>query len=203
MLQTAFSVLGSDVSWLELAAFLSALACVVLNVLEIHWGWPLSIGSSLLYGWLFAANRLYGEAALQVLFVLLSAWGWWQWLYGRAASARADGNSGPALRIRRMGARFGWALVAWVVLWPACAVLLAQATDSDVPWLDAGATAGSVVGQVLLGRKLIENWLVWIAVNLGSVGLFAYKGLALTALLYAIFAVLAVAGWWRWRRLAG
>jgi nicotinamide mononucleotide transporter len=68
-----------------------------------------------------------------------------------------------------------------------------------VPYLDALPTAGSVAGQFLLGRKLIENWLVWLAVNVFSVGLFAYKGLWLTALLYALFAALSVAGWRAWR----
>jgi nicotinamide mononucleotide transporter len=72
-----------------------------------------------------------------------------------------------------------------------------------VPYLDALPTAGSVAGQFLLGRKLIENWLVWLAVNLFSIGLFAVKGLWLTALLYALFALLSIAGWRAWRaRLA-
>jgi nicotinamide mononucleotide transporter len=62
---------------------------------------------------------------------------------------------------------------------------------------------GSVIGQILLGRKYVDNWPVWVVVNVASVGLFAYKGLWLTALLYVIFAALAVAGWVRWERVAG
>ena len=77
--------------------------------------------------------------------------------------------------------------------------MLHHHTDSDVPYLDALPTVGSVAGQFLLGRKLIENWLVWLAVNVFSVGLFAIKGLWLTALLYAVFAVLSVVGWQAWR----
>jgi nicotinamide mononucleotide transporter len=75
-------------------------------------------------------------------------------------------------------------------------------TDSDVPWLDALPTVASVTGQVLLGLKRVENWPVWLAVNLFSVGLFAYKGLWLTTLLYAVFAALSVIGWRAWRRRA-
>ena len=73
-------------------------------------------------------------------------------------------------------------------------------TDSDVPWADGFVTAGSVVGTVLLARKFVENWLVWLVVNAVSVALFAYKALYLTAVLYVIFFALAVWGWVGWRQ---
>ena len=71
-----------------------------------------------------------------------------------------------------------------------------------MPWWDAFPTAASVLGQWLLGRKYLENWLAWIVVNVVSVGLFAYKGLWLTVILYTIFIVMSVFGWRAWRRLA-
>ena len=73
-----------------------------------------------------------------------------------------------------------------------------SATDSDVPWLDALPTVGSLAGQFLLGRKWVENWPVWVAVNVVSVGLFAIKGLWLTVVLYAVFVLPSVAGWRAW-----
>jgi nicotinamide mononucleotide transporter len=85
--------------------------------------------------------------------------------------------------------------------WPLLGALLHRATDSDVPYLDALPTVASVTGQLLLGRKLVENWAVWVGVNLFSIGLFAYKGLWLTVLLYAVFTVLAVVGWRAWREM--
>ena len=94
------------------------------------------------------------------------------------------------------------AAAATLAAWPAVALLLDHGTDSDVPWLDALPTVASVTGQILLGRKLVENWPVWLAVNVVSVGLFAYKGLWLTVVLYAIFAVLSVVGWRAWSRVA-
>ena len=159
-------------------------------------GWPLAIASSLLYGLLFADSRLYGEASLQLFFVAVAIWGWWQWL-------RATGVDGARLRVRSLGwrSRAGVA-AATLAAWPAVALLLDHATDSDVPWLDALPTVASVTGQILLGRKLVENWPVWLAVNVVSVGLFAYKGLWLTVVLYAIFAVLSVVGWRAWSRVA-
>ena len=93
-------------------------------------------------------------------------------------------------------------LAALALAWPALALFLRHYTDSDVPWFDAFPTAGSLVGQWLLGRKYIENWAAWLGVNLVSVGLFAFKGLWLTVLLYALFVLLSVIGWRAWRRLA-
>ena len=193
MLETAFTLLGTGVTWLELIAFVLALANIACNVFEIHWGWPLTIVASLLYAWLFYASKLYGEAGVNVFFAVAAVWGWWQWLHGhRAASA------GP-LRIARLD-RQGLlvATVAWLLLWLACALLLRSITDSDVPWADGFVTAGSIVGTVLLGRKFIENWPLWIVVNAASVALFAYKGLHLTVVLYVIFFLLAIWGWRAW-----
>ncbi len=97
----------------------------------------------------------------------------------------------------------GWRLLAAVALsWPALGAFLRQATDTDVPWWDALPTAGSLAGQWLLGRKYVENWPVWVAVNAVSVGLFAWKGLWLTVVLYALFLLMALWGWRAWQQLA-
>ncbi|MEK9720128.1 MAG: nicotinamide riboside transporter PnuC [Quisquiliibacterium sp.] len=202
MLESAFELLGSQVTWLELLAFIGALGCVILSVLEIHWGWLLAIVSSILYGFLFAASRLYGEAALQVFFVVVAAWGWWQWLFGRR-SGQERIASGQGLRVAWLSpaGRRG-SVAAWLGGWLLLGMALKRYTDSDVPWFDAFPTAGSLVGQLLLARKFIENWVIWTIVNLASVVLFAYKELWLTALLYLLFAGLAVVGWQRWRRQA-
>lgn len=182
---------------LELLAVVLALAMVVCNIREIHWGWPLAIASSALYFFIFWDAKLYGDASLQVFFAVLALWGWFQWLRG----VRPDGS---ALKVARLPPR-GLALTvgAAALLWPAAGWFLDTWTDTDVPWWDAFPTAVSLVGQVLLARKYIENWPVWIVVNTVSVGLFAYKGLWLTAGLYTLFIALSVAGWRAWsRRLA-
>ncbi len=192
----AFSVWSSPVTWLEIVAFWLGVAMVLANMRVDPIGWPLAIASSLLYALLFADSKLYGEASLQIFFVAVALWGWWQWLRGRAAD-------GQALRVGSMSARSrGLAAAATLAAWPLLALGLKHATDSTVPWLDALPTVGSVTATVLLGRKRVENWPLWVAVNVFSIGLFAYKGLWLTVLLYAVFAVLAVAGWREWTRLA-
>lgn len=131
-----------------------------------------------------------------IFFVAVAFWGWWQWLRGRA-------EDGGALRVRALSARGRTELAGTVLLvWPLLATLLHRFTDTDVPWWDALPTTGSVAGQWLLGRKYVENWPVWVAVNVISMGLFAWKGLWLTVLLYGLFAVLALVGWRAWRKMA-
>ncbi|WP_374676249.1 nicotinamide riboside transporter PnuC [Ideonella sp.] len=193
----AFTLWGSPATWLEVVAFVLALGMVGCNLRVHPLAWPLAMVSSLLYGLLFLHSRLYGEAGLQLVFIAAAAWGWWQWLRGR-------GGDGTALRVHRLGRRERLMTLAFVFgTWPLLAAVLQRFTDSDVAYLDALPTVGSLAGQVLLGRKAIENWAVWLAVNVFSVALFASKGLWLTVALYALFAVLSVVGWRAWAALEG
>lgn len=195
MTDPLFRLLSSPVSLLELLAFALALWMVACNLRVNPLAWPLAMISSAMYGWLFLESRLYGEASLQLLFIVVAAWGWRQWLAGR-------GSDGQPLRVHRLRSRQRLlVLAATLAAWPLLALLLRHATDSDVPWLDALPTVGSIAGQILLGRKLVENWPTWLAVNLVSIALFAHKGLWLTVLLYALFAALSVVGWRSWQRL--
>jgi nicotinamide mononucleotide transporter len=192
----AFTLWASPASWLELVALVLSLVMVRLNMRVNPLAWPLAIAASLLYFLVFWDSRLYGEASLQIFFAVVALWGWWQWLRGTQ-------DDGGALRVRALSRRAAiGCFVALALAWPALAVFLYQHTDSDVPWFDAFPTAASLVGQWLLGRKYIENWPAWLVVNVVSVALFAFKGLWLTVLLYAVFVVLSAIGWQAWRRLA-
>ena len=105
--------------------------------------------------------------------------------------------------MRTLGTQGRWvALAALLVAWPALGLFLKHFTDTDVPWWDAFPTAASLVGQWLLGRKYVENWPTWVVVNVASIGLFAYKALWLTVILYTAFVALSFVGWRAWRRLA-
>lgn len=206
MLDTAFTLLGTAVTWLELIAFVLAIANIACNVSEIHWAWPLTFITSLLYAWLFFASQLYGEAGVNIFFATSAIWGWLQWLRGvRPTQDSAKESTPPApLAVASLDAQ-GWrtTLLAWALLWAACSVLLHAITDSNVPIIDGFVTAGSLVGTILLGRKYIENWPLWLIVNAVSIALFVYKDLHLTAILYALFMGLAIWGWrvW-WHKLA-
>ncbi|MBV8625833.1 MAG: nicotinamide mononucleotide transporter [Herbaspirillum sp.] len=189
---TPLTLFGLSTTPLELVSFLLAVLTVWLNIRQNHWAWLFSITSSLLYAAVFADARLYGDAGLQFVFVAVSIWGWYQWLRG--------GEQHRPLQVSTL-ARRGWVMLlgAWLAGWGVLSWFLQRFTDTDVPHMDAFLTAGSLVGQFLLSRKKRENWLVWIAVDVLYVGLYVYKHLALTAMLYALFVVMAVAGWRRWR----
>jgi nicotinamide mononucleotide transporter len=196
LLAAPFSLLGSPVTWLEIAAFVLALWMVLANMRVQLIAWPLAIASSAAYFVLFAHSKLYGEAGLQIMFIVVAAWGWWQWRFGK----QADGS---ALAVRWLESRSRWTVAAaTLAFWPVLGATLDRFTDSDVPYWDALPTAGSVAGQWLLGRQYVENWPVWVAVNIVSVGLFAFKGLWLTVVLYTLFTLLALVGWRAWQRRA-
>jgi len=190
----AFVALGSPISWLELVAFVLALWMVVCNMRVKLLAWPLAIISSLMYFALFWEGRLYGEAALQLLFAALAGWGWWQWRFGR----RADGS---ALQVRRLGlAGLLRPTLLTLAAWPLLGWFLARHTDSPLPYWDAFPTVASLLGQWLLARKYEENWPTWVVVNLVSVVLFGLKGYWLTVLLYAGFIPMSFWGWRAWRQ---
>ena len=194
----------------ELAGFVLSLAMVYCNIKEIHWGWPLAIMSALLYGSVFWSSQLYGEACLQIMFILTAAWGWQQWLRGNtshSASTQASENSAPSVQAKLsvstlQAAERRIAFIATLLAWPAFSFFLHRYTDSDVAAWDGLVTALSLLGQYLLGRKKIENWWVWMLVNVLTVGLMVEKSLWLTAVLYGIFTVLSYLGLQAWRRHA-
>ncbi len=197
LLVPAFSAWGVPVTWIEVVAFAVSLWMVGCEMRVHPLAWPLAMLSSLMYALLFADSKLYGEASLQLFFVAMSAWGWWQWLRGRGAG-------GGALVVHTLSRRTSFvALVLTLLAWPLLAEVLKHFTDSTVPWLDALPTVGSILGTWLLGRKFIENWWTWIAVNVFSVALFGYKQLWLTVILYALFAALSWAGLRSWKALEG
>ncbi|MFL6631883.1 MAG: nicotinamide riboside transporter PnuC [Massilia sp.] len=187
-------LLGFSTTPLELLGFVLSVATVVLTILRNHWGWFFAIVSSATYGVVFFGARLYGDAGLQGVFIAASIWGWWQWLRGAA---------GRPLPVTRLSGA-GWiaALLGWAVGFFALSAFLKAYTDTDVPHMDGFLTAGSLVGQLLTAKKKVENWHTWIVVDVLYVGLYIYKGLHLTAILYAVFVVLAVLGLRAWTNAA-
>ncbi len=193
LLAPAFTAWGNPVSWLEIVGAVLGVLMVVANWRVNPVAWPLAITSSLLYLLVFAHTAIYGQAALQIVFIALAAWGWWQW---------RRGTGHQVLRVRSMtvGQRAA-AAAATLAGWPLLGLLLQHSTDSRVPFLDALPTAASLTAVVLLGRKFVENWPVWVFVNAVSVVLFASQSLWPTTLLYLLFAVMALVGWRAWQRI--
>lgn len=190
-----FQIAGAPVSRAEWLGAVLGLAMVVCNARLHPMGWVLAILSSLLYGIVFLGSRLYGQAALQLLFAVMAAWGLRQWMGAVPASGAADALTPQPLP----AARRRLVLLATLLLWGLLGSALMLATDSPVPFADALPTAGSIAATWLLAQRHTENWGAWLAVNVFSVGLFAHQALWLTAGLYVVFAAMSLWGWRAWR----
>ena len=203
MNQTISLLWGWTTSPLELLSFLLSIVTVACNIRQIHWGWLFAILSSALYALVFFDAKLYGDMSLQFVFIVVSVWGWWQWLQGKGQTTQATSNQQcdqVAYLRPQILKQSQWimSLLFWLIASAVCFGFLKTYTDSDVPAPDAILTAGSLLGQILIARKFVENWLVWIAVDVAYVGLYVYKNLHLTAILYGIFVVMAVMGYRSW-----
>ena len=184
-------------SQLEAVAALLGVLCVALTIARSIWCWPVGLAMVACYTIVFWHARLYSDALLQLVYVVLQVYGWWFWLGGGASSADAR------VPVRRLGARGMVAcLVVAAVGTAGLGTTMHRFTDADLPYWDASTTVLSLIAQWLLGRKLLEAWPFWVVVDVLSIGIYAYKELHVTAALYAIFLGMAVTGWWAWRRAA-
>ena len=180
-------------SWIESLGFVTGAVCVLLAVKENVWNWPIGILNNLVYLVVFWHSKLYADSGLQLFYIAISVYGLWNWLYGGEKHTHA-----PISHVARTEA-----LVLLAATAASAGILyyvLRHFTDSTVPLGDATTTALSLAAQYMLGRKIIENWLVWITADVLYIGLYCYKSLYLTALLYAIFIAMCVAGYLRWQR---
>ncbi len=181
VLQLAGIALGLLYLWLEYKA----------NI----WLWAVSIVMPVVHGILYYRSGLYADMAMNVYYVLAGIYGWAVWL-------RGTGGKRPQLSISRTPRQWIAPLAAAsLALWGAIYLLLFSFTDSTVPVLDSLTTALSIVALWMLSRKKIEQWLLWLAVDAISCGLYIYKGIPFTAGLYGLYTLLAAAGYLRWQRM--
>lgn len=177
---------------LEILGFVLSVIAVWLTARQHIWCWPIGIISVVVYAVVFIDVKLYSDAALQVIYIFLQAYGWYIWL-----------RTGPSLFIQRPVSRISGTTAALLLAAGAAATgavgyVMATRTDAALPYWDAGTTVFSLVAQWLMARKVLECWALWIAVDVVYVGIYLAKDLRLTALLYGIFIALACYGWQQW-----
>ena len=179
VLQIAGVVLGLLYLWLEYRADIRL--------------WIVGLIMPLVHGALYYKAGLYADCSMQAYYVLAGLYGWIVWHHAPRRKAAAD-------RIGHTPLRQAAGLIAvYAAAHTGIYFLLVGFTNSTVPFWDAMTTAGSIVAMWMLSRKYVEQWLVWLAVDLVTVGLYLYKGIPLTAGLYALYSALAVAGYLRWK----
>ena len=179
----------------EIVATLLGIANIALLVRRSIWNYPFGLAMVTIYAVIFAGAKLYSDALLQIFFFVIQLCGWWAW-------ARAgDGEDGIGVRRLSARARLGWIAAGGVgtALW---GLGMARYTDAAYPFWDAFVAIYSICAQILLARRCLENWMLWIAVDAVAIGLYAARSLYLTTGLYILFLLFAIAGLAGWMRAA-
>ena len=190
--EPAFSFRGMPTTWGEVAAFVTGALCVWLVSRQHVANWPLGIANAAFFLLLFASYGLYADSGLQVVYIVLGAYGWWAWLHGGEQRRKLEVST---TNVRQWAVLGMTSAAVTAGLW----VLLANVSSSDVPAWDALTTALSLAATWGQCRKKVESWWIWIAADAIYVPLYAYKDLWLTAALYVGFAALCVVGLRSWR----
>lgn len=157
--------------------------------------WIVSVIMPIIGMWLFYNKGLYADFAINIYYLVIAVYGYITW-------SRHSASEKPELPITHVGVRTAIALAGvWALMWYAVAWVLATFTDSTVVWLDSFTTSLSVVGMWMLARKYIEQWWVWFVVDGVYVYLYYYKGIYFSGTLYAFYTVMAVTGYFRWKKM--
>ena len=193
--------LESFISWfsgnyVEVLGVVTSLVYLYFSVRQIIWLWPFGIISSALFILIFFNSKFYADMGLQVYYLGVSIYGWIYW--SRGAVDQNEKSTLPVCRISRQQVMV--LTVTGIVIMLGIVYVLRNFTNSDVPWGDGFTTAGSIVATWMLARKVLEHWLVWVVVDSVAAGLYFYKGLYPSFLLYLIFTIIAVVGYFQWKR---
>lgn len=178
---------------LELVGAITGLLCVWLAARQQVWTWPIALVSVTCYFVFFYQIRLYADMWLQLFFFGSNLYGWYEWLYG--------GKNHSELPVTRLkGWQLGLVLLAGGLASGLMGLYFKSFTNASYPLLDSALAAFSIVAQLLLTRKKIENWVIWFIVDVAYVGLYWQKEAYLTAGLYFVFLIIAVLGFLEWKR---
>ena len=181
--------------YIEVFGALTGIIYVILEIRQSIWLWPLGLITSALYVWVFFTNKFYADMGLQSYYVLISIYGWYWWLRG------GKKYNTDSLPVTRISLKLVVILVfVFILLFAGIWYILLNYTDSPVPLGDAFTTALSIVATWMLARKIIEHWIVWVIADLVSMGLYIYKGLYPTVILFAVYTLMAVIGYREWEK---
>lgn len=180
-------------SLLETFGVITGILCVYLAAKNNIWSWPIAMISVVIYIFIFLEAKLYADTGLQFYFLLMNLYGWYFW------SRKSENQKKvPISAIKKK--EIALSLIAVSVFTAGLGYLLKQGTDASFPFIDSFCTACSLVAQIFLARKVMENWLIWIFVDLIYVGVYLAKDLHLTAGMYALYIYIAAIGYIDWRK---
>ncbi len=188
------AIIWATANYLELLGALLGVVYVLFSIRQHLFTWPTGLATSLFYIAIFFREKFYADMALQFYYVVISIYGWVWW-------AKSNGGNVSLLKVSQSGENylikaFGISLLLWLGIY----LILRYLTDSPVPIMDGLTTAMSITATYMLARKKLEHWLIWIVVNIISAGLYLYKELYPTTLLFLIYTAMAVVGYLAWKK---
>lgn len=187
--------------YIEILGAISGLLYLYFAIRQKIWLWPLGLITSALYVYVFYGERLYADMGMNIYYVVISIYGWYYWLHG---SGSQETNT---LRISTLTQK----LVVILLIITACIYVvlvymlkklpeLLNVEVSELLYWDAFTTAASIVATWMLARKIIQHWLIWIVVDAVSLGLYVYKGMYPTVVLFLVYTLMAFKGYIEWKK---
>lgn len=193
-------MIESILEWLlsnkiELLGAILGILYIFFSIRQNILTWPTGLLTSILYVFVFLQAKLYADMGLQVYYVFISLYGWYFWIKGKKP------ESSKKVPVKKTSKKLWMKMsAASVILYIIILLILLKFTDSDVPIMDSITTALSIIATWMLAKKYIEHWLIWIFVDAFSAGLYIYKGLWPTVILFAVYTIMAYLGYKEWKK---
>jgi nicotinamide mononucleotide transporter len=183
------------VNKIELLGAILGILYIRFSIRQNIFTWPTGILTSAIYIIVFFKSALYAAMGLQFYYVAISIYGWYYWLKGKNTDNKSQ------LPVREIDKKLWIQIgVISVLIYLSILFILVKFSDSDVPFMDSFTTAFSIVATWMLARKYIETWIIWIFVDFASVGLYIYKSLWPTVILFAVYTIMAFFGYFEWKK---
>ena len=183
------------INYTELLGAILGILYVFLSIRQNIYTWPTGILTSLLYIFVFFRSGIYAAMSLQVYYVIISIYGWYYWLKGKNNKIE---SKVPVKHVnKQLWFKIG---LIFLIIYTIIFFILSKYSDSNVPVLDSITTSLSIIATWMLARKYLENWIIWIIADILSAGLYFFKNLWPTIILFVVYTVMAFAGYFEWKK---
>ncbi len=181
--------------FIEILGAVTGIIYLYFSINQNIWLWPWGIITSLLYVYVFYQSKFYADMSLQFYYLGISIYGWYFWLRGKKTIGEAKI---PIIR----ASKIEWIIFSFITVFISILVgyILDNYTDSPLPYWDAFTAGGSIVATWMLARKYLDHWILWIVIDLVSIGIYWYKYLYPTVILFIVYTTMAVVGYFQWRK---
>ena len=181
-------------NWLDIVTTVLGLAYILLEYRASVWMWAVGFAMQALGIVLYYQKGLYADCGMEFYYLTVTVYGWWKWIHGSAKKQNLPITHFPQKVV-------GYWLLIIAVVWATIYWLLVTFTNSNVPLADSFTTALSIVGIWALAHKYLEQWFIWIAVDVVTSVLYFYKDIPFKASLYALYVIIAIFGYLKWRKM--